>query len=329
MRVTHVRKLLVGAMAVGLSACGGGGGGGVASAPFVPEPPAPPPPQGGSSVLPPEHLGLVSSQPFAALGVGDHYSGGDISSRADVTDAAAGDVQFSYDAATNTYQIDLPDFAAGTLANIEYDGTAGQVATATYSQVTDGTSSTLQPVHVFIPVPKAGDAYSYTSFGYWQGDIGTAQNGEDLHSEGYFAYGIPTASGDVPMTGTASYAATIRGMDSAMGLAFPVEGDVRLAFDFGAGSVSGWMHPQIIDDFDGFFVDYGQYNFKQTVYSTGSTTFSGKFAVPNLPDADSFFDGRFTGPGAQELMARFAAPYMLNSQSGTISGIWLGKKTGP
>lgn len=329
MRVNHVRKLLVGAMAVALSACGGGGG--VASTPFVPGPPAPPPPppESGSSVLPPEHLGLVSSQPFAALGVGDHYSGGDITSRTPVTDPAAVDVQFSYDPATNTYQIDLPDFQPGTLANISYGGSAGQVATSSFSQVTDGSSSTLQPVHVFLPVPKAGDTYTYTSLGFWQGDLGTAQNGDDLHNEGYFAYGIPTAGSDMPMSGTATYAADIRGMDSSLGLAYLVEGDARLAFNFGAGSLSGWMHPQILDDFDGFFVDYGQYDFKDTVYSKGSTTFSGKFVVPNLPDANSFFDGRFTGPGAAELMARFAAPYMMNGQSGTISGVWLGKKTGP
>ena len=327
MRLNHVRKLLVGVMAVSLAACGGGGG--VNSTPFVPEPPAPPPPETGSSVLPPEHLGLVSSQPFAALGVGDQYSGGDISARSNVTNAAAGDVQFSYDAASNTYQIALPDFRPGTLANIAYNGTVGQVATSSFSQVTDGESSTLQPVHVFLPAPKAGDTYTYTSFGYWQGDLGTAQNGDDLHSEGYFAYGIPTAAGDMPVTGTASYAATITGMDSGAGLSYPIQGDAQLAFDFGAGSLSGWMHPQIIDSFDGFFVDYGRYDFTQTVYSPGSTTFSGRFVVPNLPDADSFFDGQFTGPGAQELMARFAAPYMLNGQSGTISGIWLGRRTGP
>jgi hypothetical protein len=239
-------------------------------------------------------------------------------------------MQFSYDAATNTYQIAVPDYAPGTLANTQYNGTAGEVATSTISQVTDGTSSTLQPVHVFLPVPKAGDTYTYTSLGYWYGDLGTDPNGAAMSSEGIFAYGIPTAASSMPISGSASYAATIFAMDSAIGTSFPVFGDAQLSFDFGAGTLSGSMHPQIADDFDGFFVDYGVYTFKDTVYSTGSTTFSGKFDVPNLPGADSFFNGQFNGPNAVELMARFVAPYRLSdSQQGTLSGIWIGKKTGP
>jgi hypothetical protein len=327
MRVQHLRCLLVGATAIALSACGGGG---VESTPFVPAPPpAPPPP--GSSVLPPEHLGLVSSDPFAILGVDDQYTVNTAdSSRTIVSGPSARDMQFSYDAATNTYQIAIPDYVPGKLANTSYNGTAGEVATSTISQVTDGASSTLQPVHVFLPVPKAGGPYTYTSLGYWYGDAGTDPNGDATFSEGIFAYGIPTAASSIPITGSASYAATVFAMDSALGTSFPVEGDAKLSFDFGAGTLSGSMHPQIIDDFDGFFVDYGVYTFKDTVYSTGSTTFSGKFEVPNLPGADSFFNGQFTGPNAVELMTRFLAPYRLSDgHEGTLSGIWIGKKTGP
>jgi hypothetical protein len=320
--------LLVGATAVALCACGGGGGG-VESTPFVPPPP-PPPGETGSSVLPPEHLGLVSSEPFAILGVGDQYTSDSQSSRTVLSGPAARDMQFRYDAATNTYQIAVPDYAPGTLANTQYNGAAGEVATSSISQVTDGTSSTLQPVHVFLPVPKAGDTYTYTSLGYWYGDAGTGPNGDAAFSEGIFAYGIPTAASSMPITGSASYAASIFAMDSAIGLAFPVLGDAQLSFDFGAGTLSGSMHPQIADDFDGIFVDYGVYNFKDTIYSTGSTTFSGKFDVPNLPSADSSFDGQFTGPSAAELMARFFTPFHLSDgREGTLSGVWIGKKTGP
>lgn len=328
MRVQRFRFLLVGAAAIALSACGGGG---VQSTPFVPSPPPPPPPPPPPApVLPPDHLGLVSSQPFAVLAVGDQYTADSTgSSRTIVSGPAARDMQFSYDAATNTYQIAVPDYASGTLANTSYNGTEGEVATSTTSQVTDGASSTLQPVHVFLPVPT-GDPYKYTSLGYWYGDLATGPNGDATFSEGIFAYGIPTAAGSMPITGSASYAASIFAMDSALGTSYPVLGDAQLSFDFGAGTLSGSMHPQISDDFDGFFVDYGVYTFKDTVYSTGSTTFSGKFDVPNMPSADSFFDGRFTGPKAAELMARFFAPFHLDSgREGTLSGIWIGKKTGP
>jgi len=86
------------------------------------------------------------------------------------------------------------------------------------------------------------------------------------------------------------------------------------------------MHPQIVDGFNGVFADFGQYDFTQTVYSTGSQTFSGAFVVPGLPGADSSFNGRFTGPAAAELMAIFQAPYVLSGHQGNLSGIWIGRK---
>ena len=47
--------------------------------------------------------------------------------------------------------------------------------------------------------------------------------------------------------------------------------------------------------------------FTNTVYSTGSTTFSGKFDS-TLSGANSF-SGLFTGPAAQELIGNFTFPY--------------------
>ena len=90
--------------------------------------------------------------------------------------------------------------------------------------------------------------------------------------------------------------------------------------------LSGSMHAGIFDTFDGIIMDFGKYDFTQTVYSSGSTTFSGKFVVPGLPNADSSFAGVLTGPGAAEPMARFQAPYLFNGQQGTMFGVWVGKK---
>lgn len=86
------------------------------------------------------------------------------------------------------------------------------------------------------------------------------------------------------------------------------------------------MNPKIVDSFDGIFIDFGQFDFKQTVYSAGSATFSGKFVVPGLPNADSSFNGNFTGPDAAELMARFITPVQRGDVQQTISGVWIGKK---
>jgi hypothetical protein len=314
------------ALPLALGACGGGGGGGGVES--IPPPPPPPPPP-GNGPLPPDHLALVSSQPFAALGVSDGYTTDASGNNPQVLSGpAAANVQFSFDAATNTYQISLPGFQAGRLANPGYDGSEGQVATGSTSQVTVGSSATLQPVFVTLPVPGSEfSPYTYTSFGSWNGQTGQTADGRIIRSEGAFAYGIPTQPGDVPTTGSASYTAEIKAtLGPSDGFFGFVGGDVNLLFDFGAGKLSGSMHPRISDSFDGIFVDYGQYDFKDTVYSTGSTTFSGKFVVPGLPDADSFFDGNFTGPNAAELMARFEVPYLRGGQQGTISGVWVGKK---
>jgi hypothetical protein len=327
MRLRHLNKLLLtGAAALSLAACGGGGGGErVAS---IPTPPVTPTPTPSSSPIPPAHIGLVSPAPFAVLAMGDSFTR-DASGHSSPTSGPSAEiVQFSYDAASNTYQISLPDFQSGSLANIAYNGSAGQVAGSSTSQITAGSSSTLQPVFVTLPVPGSSySPYTYTSFGEWNGQTGVDSAGQSIRSEGIFAYGIPTAPGGVPTTGSASYTAQI--VATLGPNTYPpngVGGDVSLLFNLAAGTLSGSMHPQIIDGFDGIFVDFGRFDFKNTIYSTGSTTFSGQFVVPGLPNASSSFNGNFTGPGAAELMAQFQTPYLLSGEQGTISGIWVGKK---
>lgn len=69
----------------------------------------------------------------------------------------------------------------------------------------------------------------------------------------------------------------------------------------------------------------GTYTFVETVYSTGSTSFSGKFAIDGEV-VPSWFDGIFNGPQAAEIMARWQAPFKLDETTGTMSGIWVGAK---
>ena len=313
--------LLLGGAACALTACGGGGGGGGGGSLVS----TPPPPTG---VLPPPNIGLVSSAPFAVVAVEATYAESASGSQSLLSGPAPQAVQFSYNAATDSYQIDLPSFQAGRLANTMYNGVVGQVATSTTSQVTAGASNALQPVFVMMPVPGTDfSPYTYTSFGDWDGQTGTTAGGDEVRSQGSFAYGIPTAPGDVPVTGSASYNAEIRAtMNPGTDNSYWVGGSASLMFDFSGGTLTGSMHPEIFDGFNGYFLDFGVYGFTQTVYSTGSTSFSGKFLVPGLPGADSFFDGVFTGPDAAELMARFVAPFSIDGQQGTIAGTWIGTK---
>ena len=137
--------LLLGGAACALTACGGGGGGGGGSLVSTPPPP--------TGVLPPPEIGLVSSAPFAVVAVETTYTESASGSQSLLSGPAPQAVQFSYNAATDSYQIDLPSFEAGRLANTMYSGTWGQVAIGSTSQVTAGASNTLQPVFVTLPVP--------------------------------------------------------------------------------------------------------------------------------------------------------------------------------
>ena len=105
-----------------------------------------------------------------------------------------------------------------------------------------------------------------------------------------------------------------------------IEGTAGLQFNFGAGSLSGSMTVDYYSN-GGMGEGYslGQYGFVNTVYSTGSTTFSGQLSDPFGTGLGSF-NGMFTGPGAQELMSSWSAPYTLDGQTSTMFGVWVGKK---
>jgi hypothetical protein len=70
----------------------------------------------------------------------------------------------------------------------------------------------------------------------------------------------------------------------------------------------------------------GPFAFSDTVYSTGSTSFSGRFDT-DVAGLNSF-SGLFTGPNAEELMGNFALPYRspVDNQTYQAAGAFVGKK---
>ncbi|MGI8705142.1 MAG: hypothetical protein ACR2JJ_05020 [Sphingomicrobium sp.] len=137
------------------------------------------------------------------------------------------------------------------------------------------------------------------------------------------AYGIPTAQGAVPTIGSASYAAEIHGTAKAPGYEYGIYGSALFQFNFGAGTLSGYMDPILNGPMGGPTLP--RYTFTQTVYSPGSTTFSGSFDFSG--PTSSSFQGQFTGPAAQELMAKFQAPFSNGGGDwGVMHGVMIGKK---
>lgn len=141
---------------------------------------------------------------------------------------------------------------------------------------------------------KSGD-YDYSRLLSWF----------DGASGGNQAIGLATPASGVPVTGGATYAGDLLGETSENhpdGSYLGVEGSIQLSFDFGDGNLSGSITPDLHQGYD-----LGTINFRDTVFSAGATTFSGKFDT-DAAGVNSF-SGLFTGPAAQELIGNFAFPY--------------------
>jgi len=281
-------------LVLALAACGGGSGAGeqLNSAPPPPPAPAPSPtpaPAATTTPLPPGPIGLQSERPFATVSAfTDGW--GTVSTQTDV-------LKITYSPEDARYTVTVPT----SLADV-------------------------QPGAVTLDSPSSSP-FTYTSFGSWYRALPMGE------IKGVFAYGIPTTAAEVPRTGSATYAGAIRGVtngDSAnttagIGPILAVSGSVLLSFDFEAATLTGHMSP-VIAPVSGA-VSLGTYEFRDTSYSTGNTSFSGAFLVPGSSAASSFF-GSFTGPQAAELMANWQAPFRNPTTGGweTMMGVWIARK---
>jgi hypothetical protein len=252
--------------ALALAACGGGGGagGGVASLPAPTPPPTPTPTEAPvQPPIPAGPIGLQSAAPFQVISAYATPAGGLV--------AGPGGVQFTYSPADNRYTITLPSGQPGQLVTTGGEGSYLDGATTwlhlsgTTNSITNGSGPGTQDASVSLDWPSSSD-FKYTSSGRWYGPSSSAL--------GYFVYGIPTASGDVPLAGVANYAGSVSGLTSQLNQVF---GTVSLTFDFGQGTLSGVMKPNIAPVWD--TVPLGNYTFRNTVYSVGSTSFAGAFQV--------------------------------------------------
>jgi hypothetical protein len=211
-----------------------------------------------------------------------------------------------YDAASDSYIFDLPSTNPAGMRVTSEDSAFWNG----YLDAEDPSLSVLKPASTNPEI-----ALAYTSLGI--------ASGYYTSPFGFFAFGIPTPSSGVPVAGTASYEAYVRGRtltDFAV-----VSGDATLQFDFGTGALSGQFDPVL--NLNGVTTNLGTYDFVNTVFGAGSTAFSGGLSLTGAPSLGAF-DGRFTGPEAQELMSRWTAPYLNpgTQQWSEMFGVWVGKR---
>jgi hypothetical protein len=127
----------------------------------------------------------------------------------------------------------------------------------------------------------------------------------------------------MPVAGSATYKAFVAAQDENH---TGIRGSATLQFDFGAGTLAGQFDPVIYDLLAGN-TSLGHYDFVNTVYGVGSTSFSGQLSSSSVTGLGSF-EGEFTGPEAQELMARFSAPFFdpYSGKQMNMFGVWVGAK---
>lgn len=170
------------------------------------------------------------------------------------------------------------------------------------------------------------DGYQYSELGWWaRADLDFGMTADF----GTIAFGTPTPASGVPVTGSATYEGIASGAtDVVRGGPFSLillgaEGTVTLGFNFGTGTLGGEMALSATDGVTAP-IDLGTFTFTQTVFSSGSTAYSGKFdtSAPGF----NFFNGLFTGPNVEETIGSWALPFRLEGADHQAIGAWIAKK---
>jgi hypothetical protein len=290
------------ALACCVSACGGGGSGGgaISSTPTPLSDPGPP-----SNAL----IGTATTtQSFAVEGRAAPAITGETTAP-DLLD-------IHYDATQRVYQIAFPGGTPAPLSPAPgivipptspvMEWVAGDLALRTYVR-----SLSTDPQY----------KYLYSSLADWRSGA----------PRGSIAFGIATPAGAVPTTGSASFSGLVSGFTNELvdygtdwgKFRASLEGTIQLSFNFAAGTLSGNLSP-VVYGYDRVAIP--PLAFTNTLYAAGATTFSGSFATA-LPGPNSF-DGRFTGPAAEELIGDLRFPYTspIDSKTYDAAGAFVAKK---
>ena len=240
-----------------LAACGGGDGNkGTPRGPLGPTtaPSPTPTPQYRATPVP---FTLTQSRTFDILGWDSWPSGPKPSA-----------IQFRWDAAMGNYEVLAPGYADWSRLEALQDRRSAD-ASQNYDVFESG--GTKLPFSMIVSVPP----HRSPADGY----VGNARIWQSSSARAYFAFGIATEPGDVPVSRTITCSF---GEDEI--------GDGRLVFDSAAGKLSGWAEP--------FWGGGIRYELVQTSFAPGATTFAATFGT------DGVLEGRFFGPGAVNVAVR-------------------------
>ena len=308
-----------------LAACGAGGVGHVASSPPAPTPSTPtsPPPVRIFNNPTPAEYTSVSASIAGPGGNLDTYDSAAARFGA-VSTAEADQARIRYNSG-GYYEIDLPGADWDRL--VQYKGTVNPHPDNNYFQPS---SVPMNEAYLVTSISR-DKGYLYSELGSW----GSAT----ASRFGYMAFGQATPVGGVPTVGSATYSGMVVGSadfmtaDNLYGgyVSLGVEGTVQLNFDFGNGTLGGSMSLSFPDGMNP--ADLGTFTFRDTVFSAGSTTYSGSFNT--AVSGQNFFLGRFTGPAGEETIGAWALPFVFDrggeyllpdGQTHQAFGSWIAKR---
>jgi hypothetical protein len=188
-------------------------------------------------------------------------------------------IQFRWNAAIGKYEVLAPGYADWSrleaLQDLRFGGPP-------HDYDVFGSGGTKLPFYMIVSAPP----HRSPADGY----VGNARIFESSFARAFFAFGIATARGDVPVSGTMTCSF---GEDEI--------GGGGLTFDLAAGTVSGWAEP--------FWANV-RYQLVQTSFAPGATTFAA-----TLGTTDGALEGRFFGPRGVNVAVR---------AKGAVSGIMTG-----
>lgn len=294
-----------------LSACGGGsGGGGVGSTPPPPTAPAPAPTNGSIGEL-------RFSQSFATEGASTTTRLNRDQGLVVNGSTARNAVLVRYDAATQSYTVEAPGRAQSFApANLTTDDADEKI----YNKSSGETRDTL----TLVATPYTSNTPNrYVRIGFWQRNL-SSPGLQDTTFDA-FVYGLETPATALPRTGGASYATDVLGFVTTPGKeprAFAGSGrlDVDLALGiFGAKSSVTEYSLTSPDSIIG-----GAIQFLAGGRLTTDNAFAGNFTYGGKDgQVSGIVNGRFFGPGGEELGAAFSADSAVGA---AVSGSFTGQR---
>ena len=177
-------------------------------------------------------------------------------------------------------------------------------------------------------------ALTYTGFGTFE-SVMKKEDSTPPYTDFAFGFGQSTPASAMPRTGSANYSGVILGYSGVPSdgttRPYAISGDARMAYDFGASTLTGTLDPVATDRDTGTSYALGAYAFTGQG-NAGKSTFAATFdKAINLPiggNTNGAINGQFTGPHAEEFYAAWHAG-MIDPKGGRnidMGGVIVGKQ---